>query len=568
MSTSSLSRDLADRASSNIPVGAAGSTFSGVPSPRRRFPRVSASPRCPATIPEHPDEELWIDGPRSSVCLAAAAEPASQVQSGRSRKFAQDSASAFLSQNATQSAVNSELWVDGPVEFQTRLPSSRTVDDAGPTAIARKPVINNDVEQTVTSSRQSRRSAVAPHGDGASTSGLPRSSANKSHSSPRLRHPTQQERDGRITEWVRSVQQASQPRDADVHQSDTVNVSEPRELQLTEPGDHENRGNVEVPEREDTSSVSNGSQSVYERQVDDSLECAVLSSSAVVSSDEDAASVSNCKVDQLRDAVPDGRANDSERRCMATNGNIPLPNNPEDVSVQSGGRSRLLEPVVRSASNSSRHGSVSPSRRSSPFPRRCFSSPRKNSSSYGSQSSEPSRLNLPSRSRTSTPTTGRRCSDTGRERSKPSAVKKPPRSVAEQVTNVSSQKSQKTASPNLQASKGTGLRNVGVGLSSPRTAKVERRSCVPVAVKKSSEADDGRRLVSPYHTVTSPRRGRAGCSTSSDNSSLLSDAVTARSKSSELELSSGYESMLRDDSEDTITAHCCDDDHTRPLGQC
>ena len=61
-------------------------------------------------------------------------------------------------------------------------------------------------------------------------------------------------------------------------------------------------------------------------------------------------------------------------------------------------------------------------------------------------------------------------------------------------------------------------------------------------------------MVSPYETVTSPRRAVAGCSTCSDNSSQLSDAVRSKS-SGEVELSSGYESMLlRDDSEDTIAA--------------
>jgi hypothetical protein len=59
------------------------------------------------------------------------------------------------------------------------------------------------------------------------------------------------------------------------------------------------------------------------------------------------------------------------------------------------------------------------------------------------------------------------------------------------------------------------------------------------------------RLLSPYHAVTRPRRAVA-CSASSDNSSLLSDPV-AMSKMSEVEVSSGYESMIRDDVEDVTS---------------
>jgi hypothetical protein len=51
------------------------------------------------------------------------------------------------------------------------------------------------------------------------------------------------------------------------------------------------------------------------------------------------------------------------------------------------------------------------------------------------------------------------------------------------------------------------------------------------------------RLLSPYHTVTSPQRTRA--QTSSDNSSLLSDPVTVGS--------SGYGSMLHGDDTDDVT---------------
>lgn len=198
-----------------------------------------------------------------------------------------------------------------------------------------------------------------------------------------------------------------------------------RELQPSESEDREDLGNidVEVAETEDTSSsMATSVHSLYEHQVDDSLEGAVLSSSAVVSSSEEDAPLSNSRVDQLRrDAVPDGRSDDQPYTEQLKE-DIPLPvnpqdvlNHPEDSSVKSGGRSRLIEPVVRS---SSRHARSTPSsQQTSPFPRRCLSSPRKSSSTHGSQSSEPSRLILPSTSKTSTPTSVRRSSDTGHHQS-------------------------------------------------------------------------------------------------------------------------------------------------------
>jgi len=570
----SVSRDIADRNSPSIgirPATGVASEPSDEPSPRRRFPRVSASPRCPATIPEHPDEELWVDGPRSSICFAAATDSVSHTQTGCSDRFSSQSTSGVsLQRFAKQSAPSAELWVDGPAEFRTALQDgasgSRTVGSLGPAAVARKPVINSDEEQTATSSRPCRRSS----GESASKSRLPRTSARKNNSSPRLRHAAQPVLDGRITAWVKSVQQASQPPDDDLGQPDAVDVPESQELQETESvlRGHENCDEVKIQDKEETSSMANSSHSLYEREVDESLETASLRGCALMSSDDDAASLSNSKVERLRDGVPDGRTDDklyNELQNVATVENIPVSENvsktPDITSCGRARRSRLVQPVVRSSSNSSQHGdSSSPApQRSSSYPRRCLSSPRKNSSLHGSHSPEPSRLKLPATSKTATPTSIRRCS----ERSQPSGVKKPTSSADEcdkVVTNVSSQKSQKALNQKPQQSKGGGSRNADRGgKSSPRLAKVERKSCLPVGSKStSSEAGDGRCLVSPYHTVTSPRRRGAGCSTSSDNSSLLSDAVTARSKSSEIELSSGYESMLRDDSEDTITVHCTD----------
>lgn len=587
-----MSRDSADRNPPSVGIRPATditSEPSDLPSPRRRFPRVSASPRCPATIPEHPDEELWVDGPRSSVCFAPAADFVSHTQIGYSDKFASQSTSGVsLQRSATQSAPSAELWVDGPAEFRTPLQDgvsgSRTVGSLGPAAVARKPAINSDEEQTATSSRPCRWSS----GEGVSKSRLPRTSAKKNHSSLRLRHATQPVLDGRITAWVKSVQQASQPPDDDLSQPDAVDVPESQELQETESVllGHENCEEVKVQEKEETSSMANSSHSLYEREVDESLETASLRGCALISSDDDAASLSNSKVERLRDGVPDGCADDklyNELQSAAMVENIPVSEDVLRTPVGSSGgttrRSRLVQPVVRSSSNSSQRGdSNSPSfHRSSSYPRRCLSSPRKNSSLHGSHSPEPSRLKLPATTKTATPTSIRRCSDTVREKSQPSGVKKPTSSADEcdkVVTNASSQKSQKALNQKPQQSKSGGSRNADRGgKSSPRSAKVERKSCVPAASKNtSSEAGDGRCLVSPYHTVTSPRRRVAGCSTSSDNSSLLSDAVTARSKSSEVELSSGYESMLRDDSEDTITAHCTDwtsDDNGNGIhGQC
>jgi len=581
--TSSVSRESSDRNSSSIPAlsaaaAAVGSELSDVQSPRRRFPRVSASPRCPATIPEHPDEELWVDGPRSSVCFApASSESVSHIQTGCADKFANQSPSAFSSHRvAKPSTPNAELWVDGPAEFRTQVhdgvSDSKAVANSGPAAVARKPVINGEAEQAATSSRVGlpRRSS---HGEAVSKSRLPRTSAKKNHSSPRLRRTTPPALDGRITAWMKSVQQASQP-------GDTVNVTESHELQETESvhlEDHESHRDVDVQDTDETTSMANSSHSLYEHQVDESLETASLCGCAVMSSDDDTASVSKCKVQRLHDGVPDGCVDDkpyTEQQTAVTKDNIPVLSTEENVSktpvVSSSGtsrRSRVMGPVVRSASNCSRCGSSSPaSHRSSSFSHRCISSPRKNSSSHGSPSPEPSRLKLSSTTKTSTPTSLRRCSDAVRERSQPSAVKKPTSAVAEQekiLTNVSSQKSQKAMNEKSLQSKSGASRSVdrchaGVGKSSPRPATVDGKTCLPVRTKKTSEAGEGPCLVSPYHTVTSPRRRGAGCSTSSDNSSLLSDAVTARSKSSEVELSSGYESMLRDDSDETITAHSAD----------
>ena len=575
------SRDSAYRKSPSIPAAAAAAEcgLSDVSSPRRRFPRVSMTPRCPATIPEHPDEELWVDGPRSSICFIPATETVSLTQTSSSDKFANQSAGASsLHKFAVHSTASTELWVDGPAEFRTQLrdgvSDSRTVSSP---AVVRKPVTGGDVEQTVTSSRLSRRSA-ASHGEAVSKSRLPKTSTNKnhSHSSPRLRHSPQPVLDGRITAWVKSVQQANQFTEADLRQPDPINVSESQELrangslQLEDKASH---GNTEVPDKAETSSVANSSHSLYEHQVDESLETESLCGCALISSDEDATSVSNCKAGRLRDGVPDGCAGDrlfSEQQTTAKKENIPASSITEEDSrtpVMSSGTarsSRLVEPSVRSALNSSWHGNSSPAtQRSSSFPHRCLSSPRKNSLSHASQSPEPSRLRFTNTSKTSTPTNVRRCSNTVRE--KP-AVKNSSSCVAEPdkiPANVLSQKSQKAVNPKPQQSKSGASRSVdrshaGVGKSSPTSAKVDRKSCLPVTAKKTSGTGSGHCLVSPYHTVTSPRRRAAGCSTSSDNSSLLSDAVTARSKSSEVELSSGYESLMRDDSDETITAHCTD----------
>jgi len=585
--TWSVSRDSAHQKSPNIPAATAAAAaecrLNDVSSPRRRFPRVSMTPRCPATIPEHPDEELWVDGPRSSVCFTPAAESvSSRTQTCCSDKFVNQSANvSSLHKFATQSTPSSELWVDGPAEFQTQLgdgvSDSRTVGNSA--AIARKPVTSNDLEQTVTSSRLSRRSA-ASHGEGVSKCRLPRTSASKnhSHSSPRLRHSAQPVLDGRITAWVKSVQQANQLSDADLRQPDLVNESESQELQETGSVDleeKESHGNVEVLENDETSSVANSNQSLYERQVDESLETASLCGCALISSDDDAVSPSNCGVGQLRDGVPDGCAADdklyTELPTLATKDNIPLSNITEDVSrtpvASSGtsGRSRLVEPLVRSTSNSSRHGSSSPAaQQSSSFPHRCLSSPGKNSLLRGSQSPVPSTVKCPS-----TPSSVHRCSNAVDER--PSGVVE----LDKILTNVSSQKS---VNAKAQQSKSRGPRTVDrshrvIGKSSPTLTKLDRRSNLAATVKKTSDSVNRPWLMSPYQTVTSPRRRRAaGCSTSSDNSSQLSDAVTARSKSSEVELSSGYESMLRDDSDETITAHCTDDwstdvDHNHTHGE-
>lgn len=555
-----------------------------MPSPRRRFARVSASPRCPATIPEHPDEQLWVDGPRSSVCFGDQAESLSHTKTSCADRSAKPSASAVSSHTfAVQSTPSAELWVDGPAAFRTRLQDSvsdaRTVGNLS----SRKPVINNDAEQTATSSRPCRRSATS-HGEGVSKSRPPRTSAKKNHSSPRPRHPTPPALDGRITAWVKSVQRASQPPDADLDRPEVSDVSESRVLQETEsirPDDHKDCVDVEVRDKDETSSVANSSHSLYEHQLDESLETASLRGCALISSEEDTASLSNCKVERLRDGVPDGRADDrpyNELQTTTTHDNIPVLSIPEELSktppvMSSCGtskRSRLTQPAVRSASNSSRCSSSSPATHlSSSLPHRCLSSPRKNSSSHGTQSPEPSRPKMPNNAKTATPSGAHKCSDTVRERSQPSGGKKPTTGcVAEQDENVpSSHKCQKALNQKPQQSRtggGGGSRSVdccrvGTGNSSPRPAKTARKSCLPVAVKKTDpESGEGHCLVSPYHTVTSPRQPGAGCSTSSDNSSLLSDAVTARSKSSELELSSGYESMMRDDSEETITAHCAD----------
>jgi len=560
-------------------AAAIASGLNGMPSPRRRFPRLSASPQCPATIPEHPDEELWIDGPRSSVCPAPAAKSVSHTQISYSDKCASQSANAISSHKfTTQSAPSSELWVDGPVELRTQLQGGvsdrRTVDSLGPEAVARKPVINSDMEEIVTSHLS--RKPAASHSEGVSKSRLPRTSAKKNHSSPRLKHTTPPVLDGRITEWVRSVQLASPPPDANIHQTDTMNVSVSQELELPEsihPEDNENHEDVEVEDKEETGSVATSSHSLYEREVDQSLETASLYGCTLMSSDEDAASLSNCRVGWLHDGVPDGAA-DGKPSELQNKENIPALNIPDDVlkaPVMSpctiDRRSRLIEPVVWSTSNCSRYSSSPPvPQRSSSFPCRCLSSPRKNSSLHGDQSPKPSGLKLPNTTKASSPTRTQRCSDTVCERSQPSCVKKSTSSVAEQDkirTNVSSQKSHKALNQNPQQSKSGSSRNVdrchmSVGKNSLREAKVDGKTSLPVAVKRTSEAGDEHCLVSPYHTVTSPRRRGAGCSTSSDNSSQLSDAVTARSKSSEVELSSGYESMLRDDSDEMITGHCTD----------
>jgi len=576
--TSLMSRDSAHRKSPGIPTATAGAELepSDVQSPRRRFPRVSMTPRCPATIPEHPDEELWVDGPRSSICFTPAAVSASWTQTSSLDKCANQSAKFTM-----QTTPSTELWVDGPAEFRTQLndavSDSRTAGNQA--AVARKPQINNDVEQTASSSRLSRRSA-ASHGEAVSKSRLPKTSSSKnhSHSSPRLRHSPQPVLDGRITAWVKSVQQASHHPEADLHQSCTFNLAESQELQETgsvEVKDKENAENVEPLEKEETGSMVESSHSLYEHQVDESLETASQCGNALMSSDEDAVSLLNCKVGQLRDGVPDGCADDklfTELQITATNENIPLTSVADNVlktPVLSSGtsrKSRQTELVVRSASNCSRHDN------SSPASQRSASFPRKNSSLHGSPSPQPSRLRFPSTTKTSTPTSVHRSSNTVHERSGVKHIANCAAASDKIPANVSSQKSQKSMNPKSQQSKSGGPRSVdrshpSVAKSSPTSAKVERKSCLPVAAKKTSEAGSGHCLVSPYHTVTSPRRRAAGCSTSSDNSSLLSDAVTARSKSSEVELSSGYESMLRDDSDEMITGHCTDDwtadaDHT------
>ena len=585
--TSSMSRDLADRKSSinraAPTAAAAGSEPSGASSPRRRFPRISASPRCPATIPEHPDEdaELWVDGPRSSICIAPAAE------SLTTHTLASSSGPKFSSQSAG-APDTAELWVDGPVEFRTRLPNPRSVGNEGPAAVARKPVItNNDApDQTVTaSSRQSRRSATSHCADDdLSKSRLPRTGASKyHHSSPRPRHSAQPSGlDGRITEWVKSVQQANRLPDTDLSRTD---VSEPQELQETTTAveDHEERRNGEVEQdKEEMGSESHSSRSLYEHQLDESLETASLCGCVLTSSDEDTAAAVNCQVDRLRDDVADDCADNPTHDKLpsaAAKENIPSSNNSEDVSetgVRSSPceRSRPVEPFARSASNCSRHGSGLPvSQRSSSPPRGGPSSPCRNSSAYECQSPrQPPRLNPTSTSKTSTPGSVRRCGDkVPRERS--SGAKKSAEHDRIQ-TGVSLPKFQKASKPQQQlklggGGGGVGSQNVEIrsAKSSPRSARADRRSSIlPTVVKRTpGEAGDdvgggggGHGLQSPYRTVTSPRRPGAGCSTSSDNSSLLSDAVTSRSKSSEVELSSGYESMMRDDSEETITAQCAD----------
>jgi len=556
---------------------------------------VSMTPRCPAPIPEHPDEdELWVDGPRSSICFSP--QPPTRRSSSEG-KFAASSSSS----HKFTPPPSTELWVDGPTEFQTQLgdrastPADSRTLHGNPPAVVRQPVI---AKTDVTSSRSSRRSAgESGGGGGSSKSRLPRTGAGKNnhcHSSPRARHSPQPVLDGRITAWVKSVQQASQPPDAaaanddyDTHQPCPTTVSESQETGSLRVEDEER---VEAAEKAaETGSVAASSHSLYEREVDDSLETASLRGCALLSSDEDAASSQSNRGAAGRrqsDGVPDGYADDDKLYCETEADASTTSKPPRDEvsktssAVASSGtnaRSKLVEPVVRSPLNSSRQGgctSPTSERRSSSFPLRCLSSPRGNSGGDGSQSpATSSRLKRPSTSRTSTPTTGVRRRESGTVRGEraggvksvssgcvPAAESS---SADKTVTSAKSQKSVTPKPPQLSKAGGGGSRTVdrSHGTGSP---KVDGRSCLPV-MKKSSNASGGggggHCLVSPYHTVTSPRRRRAagGRSTSSDNSSLLSDAVTARSKSSEVELSSGYESMLRDDSDETITAHCADD---------
>ena len=545
---SSLCRDSTDRQFSFATAAATAAAVAGsagqhaVPSPRRRFPRVSASPRCPATIPEHPDEELWVDGPQSGV-IGAAADEAAEPRTGCRRKCNTGVGSSHsLSGRSTPTA---ELWVDGPAEFRTQTSSRRK---AGGT---------DDVAISSTAPQPSRA------GEATSKLRLPKSAVAKNHSSPQLRHSHRQPvLDGRITAWVKSVQEANQRSGADAQQKPDAAVL--TELPEIESGQMEDDKSGEVLDKEETSSMVASVQSEYERRVDESLETASLCGFAVTSSDEDPVPDSKFAFDRVREGVPDGCADAtpfSEGRCAAAAEDISPSKISADcvsnvpASPSPGGKPSRDEPEA--ASKSSRRGGTSPSlsQRSSSVPRRFSFSSTKNSRSHGSQSPEPLRLRYASAAaKTSTPTSLRRCS----ERSQPPSATRLSGTGAELGKVAASGRSQSGKPPPPPPASKTGSPRIRAASEHCRPSNSAPRlstDCASVA----STSLDGRRLVSPYHTVTSPRRRVTGCSTSSDNSSLLSDGVTCRSKTSEVELSSGYESMLlRDDSDEAITGNCTD----------
>jgi hypothetical protein len=193
----------------------------------RRHMRTSATPLYhPATIHEHPDEEQWIDGPRSTVDSASAASR----MGGLTSDYATRRSTSERSRRQPPVLPDTELWVDGPAEFQThKVPSSTMPGTSGcieenrsrkgrpsPAYVTSTGVSRVDHSTITASSLPNKTAQISTIGCTSQDDVVDRKSADKSSLHKNSTSNRLQQRshlpppDGRVAAWVQSVCEAAQ----------------------------------------------------------------------------------------------------------------------------------------------------------------------------------------------------------------------------------------------------------------------------------------------------------------------------------------------------------------------
>jgi len=542
-----------------IPVPLDGSTRRSTSSRSRHQPPVLAS------------NELWVDGPAEFQTLPAQQPSANISGTGdesRTRKDRTEIPSVTVNSSSANNTLSSGksrveqsmVSTIAPCAASTLAAEVKKFGQAS--SLSNNRTSLNSVDLTANNARVSADKTSSSHKQPMSSPHLARAQQRSSLPPP----------DGRVAAWVLSVREAAIT-SGTLSKSDLEPCRElcvPDGNEALTNADHTTttatrfdisalvvsdetvdvRKDILPPCNEDddgeksSSDAAGSGHSMYERNVDDCLETG--SQAAVASSDEDAAwdvrassmhsvvdgcvddHLSTCPVDQFFDALEVCPKSSVEHSYTS------LSDRPSSSTFLHA-RVANVVPSLQKA-----HRDVSP------LPRRAFSTPRHVTSTPKT-----------ARSKSSSLLVARGCAP-GVVQEHDSSDRNVPSSKCSSARSCSADRSHRKSSTVGRLPQG---RPSSSSCASPRlsSTREDRRSRLPVVrsntplttelhdpsgISMGSSSSAKVRLLSPYHAVTSPRRVRP--TAHSDSSSLLSDPVTVTS--------SGYESMLRGDDSDDVTA--------------